>query len=171
MQMASAHNYYGTTRRTAHNGRNTHMHDLSSGYYYEHPKQHYNNRYNYSNEHYPQQQQQQQQQRSTNKNSKRGGSSTTNNRQQIINGSSSNNNNNNIFRHHSTSDNDQKEGEEWETASESSTNMRNGHYDTNTINTEQTNETKTIHRGRTPPKKSFSSQRPNARQIFKYTNA
>ncbi|CAF3579594.1 unnamed protein product [Rotaria sp. Silwood1] len=172
MQMASAHNYYGTTRRTAHNGRNTHMHDLSSGYYYEHPKQHYNNRYNYSNEHYPQQQQQQQQQqRSTNKNSKRGGSSTTNNRQQIINGSSSNNNNNNNFRHHSTSDNDQKEGEEWETASESSTNMRNGHYDTNTINTEQTNETKTIHRGRTPPKKSFSSQRPNARQIFKYTNA
>ncbi|CAF1064051.1 unnamed protein product [Rotaria sordida] len=167
MQMAAAHNYYGTTHRTAHNGRNTHMHDLSSDYYYEYPKQHYNNRYNYSNEHY--------QQRSTNKNSKRGSSSIINNRQpkqQIINGSSSNNNNNNNnVRHHSTSDNDQKEGEEWETASESSTNMRNGHYDTNAINTEQTNETKTIHRGKTPPKKSFSSQRPNARQIFKYTNA
>jgi hypothetical protein len=114
---------------------------------------HYNNRYNYSNDHY------QQQSRSNNKNSKRGGGGgtlTITNRQPkqaIINGS--NNNNNNNFRHHSISDNDQKEGEEWETASESSTNMRNGHYD----NTSTTNETKTIHRGRTPPKKSFSSQR------------
>ncbi len=117
---------------------------------------HYNNRYNYSNEHY---QQQQQQPRSTNKNSKRGNSTTINNRQhkqQIING-----NNNNNFRHHSTSDNDQKEGEEWETASESSTNMRNGHYDNSGINNQQTNEIKSIHRGRTPPKKSFSSQRLN----------
>ena len=73
-------------------------------------------------------------------------------KQAITNGS---NNNNNNIRHHSVSDNDQKEGEEWETASESSTNMRNGHYD----NTSTANESKSIHRGRTPPKKSFSSQR------------
>jgi len=39
MQMAATQNYYGTTRRTANNGRNTHMHDLSSSYYYEHPQQ------------------------------------------------------------------------------------------------------------------------------------
>ncbi len=117
---------------------------------------HYNNRYNYSNEHYPQQQQQ----RSANKNSKRGVASTINNRQpkqQTINGI--NNKNNNNIRHHSVSDNDQKEGEEWETASESSTNMRNGHYDNSGINNQQTNETKSINRGKTPPKKSFSSQR------------
>ncbi len=110
---------------------------------------HYNNRYNYSNDHY------QAQPHSKNKTSKRGRTLTINNRQQkpaIINGS---NNNNNNIRHHSVSDNDQKEGEEWETASESSTNMRNGHYDNNST----ANETKTIHRGRTPPKKSFSNQR------------
>ncbi|CAF4518616.1 unnamed protein product, partial [Rotaria magnacalcarata] len=95
-----------------------------------------------------------QQQRPTNKNSKRGGTSTINNRQPT-NGTNNTNNN----RHHSTSDNDLKEGEEWETASESSTNMRNDPYDTNAINSEQTNETKSsTHRGRTPPKKSFSSQ-------------
>ncbi len=118
---------------------------------------HYNNRYNYSNDHY--QQQQQQPPRSNNKNSKRVGSLTINNRQQkqaIINGSNNNNNNN---RHHSISDNDQKEGEEWETASESSTNMRNGHYDNTGLNNSTTNETKSINRGRTPPKKSFSNQR------------
>lgn len=107
---------------------------------------HYNNRYNYSNENY-------QKKRPANKNSKRISTSAINNRQPT-NGSNNNN------RHHSTSDNDQKEGEEWETASESSTNMRNDHYDTNAINSEQTNETKpSNHRGRTPPKKSFSSQR------------
>ncbi|CAF4154839.1 unnamed protein product, partial [Adineta steineri] len=61
-------------------------------------------------------------------------------------------------------------GEEWETASESSTNMRNGHYDNNGINNQQTNETKSVNRGRTPPKKSFSSQRSNPRLISKYTN-
>ncbi|UJR31210.1 hypothetical protein I4U23_018714 [Adineta vaga] len=170
MQMTDTHNYYGSTRRTAHNGRNNHMHDLSSNYYYEHPQQqHYNNRYNnYSNEHYSQSS------RQITKRSKRGGAgsngaSTINNRQQkqhIVNGNNNNTNNNN-FRHHSTSDNDQKEGEEWETASESSTNMRNGHSDNN----QQINEIKSVHRGRTPPKKSFSSQRPHARQIFKYTNA
>lgn len=76
---------------------------------------------------------------------------------QTVNGS--NNNNNNSFRHHSISDNDQKEGEEWETASESSTTMRNDQYDTNAINTEQTNETKSNHRGRTPTKTIFPSQR------------
>ncbi|CAF0777714.1 unnamed protein product [Adineta steineri] len=174
MQMSGTHNYYGSVRRAAHGGggRNSHTHDLSSNYYYEHPQQHYNNRYNYSNEHY------QQQRPTNNKNSKRGGASIVQNQQQrqpIVNGSGggggSNNNNNNNFRHHSISDNDQKEGEEWETASESSTNMRNGHYDNNGINNQQTNETKSVNRGRTPPKKSFSSQRPNARQIFKYTNA
>jgi hypothetical protein len=62
-------------------------------------------------------------------------------------------------RHRSTSDNDQKEGEEWETASESSTNMRNGHYDSNGTNNVSTNTMKSMPRGRTPPKKSFSSQR------------
>jgi hypothetical protein len=35
MQIAATHNYYGTNRRTAHGGRNSHMQDLSSGYYYE----------------------------------------------------------------------------------------------------------------------------------------
>ncbi len=38
MQM-TAHNYYGTNRRTTRGGRSTHMHDLSGGYYYEHPQQ------------------------------------------------------------------------------------------------------------------------------------
>lgn len=112
---------------------------------------HYNNRYNYSNDQYHQ--------RSTNKTSKRGDTttaSTIKNRQRSING----NNNNNNHRHHSISDNDLKEGEEWETASESSTNMRNGHYDNNGMNNQQTNDIKSINnRGRTPPKKSFSSQR------------
>jgi hypothetical protein len=37
MQM-SAHNYFGTNRRTTR-GRSTRMHDLSGGYYYEHPQQ------------------------------------------------------------------------------------------------------------------------------------
>lgn len=87
--------------------------------------------------------------------SKRGVGSSNNHHRQAkqvtINGTNNNNNNTN-FRHHSTSDNDQKEGEEWETASESSTNMRNGHDDTNPTS-------KSLHRGRTPPKKSFSSQR------------
>ncbi|CAF0891877.1 unnamed protein product [Adineta ricciae] len=163
MSMTGTHNYYGTTRRMANNGRNTHIHDLSSNYYYEHPQQHYNNRYNnYSNEHY------QQSSRQTTKHTKRNGTSAINNRHQkqhVVNGDTNNTNNN--HRHHSTSDNDQKEGEEWETASESSMNMRNGHYDNN----QSTNEIKAVHRGRTPPKKSFSSQRPHARQIFKYTNA
>jgi hypothetical protein len=36
MQMAATHNYYGTARHTTHSGRNNHIHDLSSGYYYEH---------------------------------------------------------------------------------------------------------------------------------------
>ena len=112
---------------------------------------HYNNRYNnYSNEHY------QQSSRQTTKHTKRNGTSAINNRpqkQHVVNGNTNNTNNN--HRHHSTSDNDQKEGEEWETASESSMNMRNGHYDNN----QSTNEIKAVHRGRTPPKKSFSSQR------------
>jgi hypothetical protein len=38
MQMSSQ-NYFGTNRRTTRGGRNTHMHDLSGGYYYEHPQQ------------------------------------------------------------------------------------------------------------------------------------
>ncbi len=55
------------------------------------------------------------------------------------------------------SDNELKEGEEWETASESSANMRNNHHENN----EQTitNEIKSTNQERTPPKKSFSSQR------------
>ena len=85
----------------------------------------YNNRYNYSNEHY-----QQHQTRSLNKTTKRGGSSsaTATDRHQTkpatISGSTTN------LRHQSASDNEQKEGEEWETASESSANMRNVHHDT-----------------------------------------
>ncbi|CAF1180634.1 unnamed protein product [Adineta steineri] len=56
MQMSGTHNYYGSVRRVAHGGRNSHTHGLSSNYYYyEHPQQYYNNRYNYSNEHYQQQ--------------------------------------------------------------------------------------------------------------------
>jgi hypothetical protein len=35
MQIVATHNYYGTNRRTGHGSRNSHMHDLSSGYYYE----------------------------------------------------------------------------------------------------------------------------------------
>ncbi len=38
MQM-SAQTYFGTNRRTTRSDRNTHMHDLSGGYYYEHPQQ------------------------------------------------------------------------------------------------------------------------------------
>ncbi|CAF0765008.1 unnamed protein product [Adineta steineri] len=127
---------------SAHGGsRNSHKHDLSSNYYYEHPLKHYNNRYNYSHEHY-------QQQRPTNKkHSKRSDASIIQNQQQrqpIVNGSGSNKNNN--FRHHSINDSDQKEGEEGETASEPSTNMRNGHYDNTRIKNQQTNETKSFNR-------------------------
>jgi hypothetical protein len=114
----------------------------------------YNNRYNYSTDHY-QQQQQQHQTRPINKTTKRGTSTVTSiDRQQ--NKQPINNNNNNNLHHQSVSDNEQKEGEEWETASESSANMRNSQQQTikSTIN-----ETKTINRDRTPPKKSFSSQR------------
>jgi hypothetical protein len=35
----SSHQYFGTNRRTTSGGRSAHMHDLSSGYYYEHPQQ------------------------------------------------------------------------------------------------------------------------------------
>jgi hypothetical protein len=38
MQM-TGHNYYGTSRRVTRGGRSTRMHDLSGGYYYEHPQQ------------------------------------------------------------------------------------------------------------------------------------
>ncbi|CAF2823948.1 unnamed protein product [Rotaria sp. Silwood2] len=163
----NAHNYYGTSRRTTRGGRNTRMHDLSGGYYYEQPQQRYNNRYNYSNEHY-------QQQYSVNKTTKRTSSATATttttttstdrqpNKQQITKGNNINNNNNNInLRHQSASDNEQKEGEEWETASESSANMRSGHTDTNQQQSVRstTNETKPTNRDRTPPKKSFASQR------------
>jgi hypothetical protein len=40
--------------------------------------------------------------------------------------------------------------------------MRNGHYDNSGINNQRINETKTINHGKTPPKKSFSSQRLNS---------
>ena len=76
-------------------------------------------------------------------------------------------------RHHSSSDNEQKEGEEWETASESSTNMRNGHHENHSMGTKtMNNEMKSTHQDRTPPpappvppptaplpKKSFANQR------------
>ncbi|CAF1427003.1 unnamed protein product [Adineta steineri] len=76
MQMSGTHNYYGSVRRVAHGGRYSHTHDLSSNYYYEHRQKHYNNRYNYSNEHY-------QQQRPTNKkHPKRGDASVIQNQQQ-----------------------------------------------------------------------------------------
>ncbi|CAF1097369.1 unnamed protein product [Rotaria sordida] len=158
----NAHNYYGTSRRTTRGGRNTRMHDLSGGYYYEHPQQRYNSRYNYLNEHY-----QQHPTHSTNKTTKRTGSSTITadrqqHKQQTTKGNNNNNNNNTNLRPQSASDNEQKEGEEWETASESSANMRSTHTDTNQQQSikSTTNETKSTDRDRTPPKKSFSSQRP-----------
>jgi hypothetical protein len=56
-----------------------------------------------------------------------------------------------------------KEGEEWETASESSANMRTSHHDNTQqqqpIKSTAVNETKPTNRDRTPPKKSFLSQR------------
>jgi hypothetical protein len=154
------HNYFNTNRRTTRGtGRNTRIHDLSGGYYYEHPQQRYNNRYSYSADHY--QQSSSHQTRTTNKPTKRGGSTTTTtdrqqNKQQINN--TSNNNNNNNLPHQSISDNEQKEGEEWETASESSTNMRNNQQQQTLKIT--TDETKINNRDKTPPKKSFSNQRP-----------
>lgn len=65
------------------------------------------------------------------------------------------------IRHPSASDNEQKEGEEWETASESSANMRPIHTDTNQQPTTKptVHDTKSTNRDRTPPKKSFASQR------------
>ncbi|CAF4416873.1 unnamed protein product, partial [Adineta steineri] len=33
MQMSGTHDYYGSVRRAAHGGRNSHIHDLSSNYY------------------------------------------------------------------------------------------------------------------------------------------
>ena len=175
MPMASAQDYYDASRRAVTSGRNRPIQDLSSGYYYEHPHQsvrsmhplltsalssrrHYNSRYNYSNEHY--QQQQPSARFNPKRSSKRGGLSAVSTRpqkSQVNNGS--NNNNNSHPRHHSVSDNDQKEGEEWETASESSTNMRTGHHDNNGSGHQPTNDNGSNHRGRTPPKKSFSSQR------------
>lgn len=105
----------------------------------------YNTRYGYSTGHY---QQQQSQTRSGNKNNKRANSATTD-RQQTK--PTINTGTNNL------SDNDQKEGEEWETASESSANMRINHHESdppaNSI------EIKPINHERTPPKKSFASQR------------
>ncbi|CAF1070385.1 unnamed protein product [Adineta steineri] len=68
-------------------------------------KLHYNNRYNYSNEHY------QQQRPTNNTHSKCGGAALIQNQQQrqlTFNGSGSNHNN---FPHYSISDNNQKEGE------------------------------------------------------------
>jgi len=113
----------------------------------------YNNRYNYSTDHY---QQQQHQTRPINKTTKRGTSTVVTSIDRQQNKQPINNNNNNNLHHQSVSDNEQKEGEEWETASESSANMRNNQQQTikSTIN-----ETKAINRDRTPPKKSFSSQR------------
>ncbi|CAF4271638.1 unnamed protein product, partial [Adineta steineri] len=156
MQM-NTHDYYGTNRRTTRGGRNSRMQDLSGGYYYEHPQQRYNSRYNYSNEHY-----QQHPTRTSNKTTKRGGSSSITDRQQTKQKTNSGSNSTSInIGHQSVSDNEQKEGEEWETASESSANMRNSHHDTNQQAVKSiSNEIKSTTRDRTPPKKSFSSQRP-----------
>ncbi|CAF1584954.1 unnamed protein product, partial [Didymodactylos carnosus] len=74
---------------------------------------------------------------------------------------------------------------DWETASESSAKMRNGNnYERSGsgagLNKERENITlmndKLGNGGhyqgdRTPPRKSYSSQRPSARPIYKYTNA
>ena len=131
---------------------------------------HYSNRYNYSNEHYPASHSTR---LNVKKTSKRGGgvSSSTptnphdkprlNNGNGNGNGHNNNNNSNSSHnvRHHSTSDNDQKEGEEWETASESSTNMRNGHHENNGSSHTPTTTVKSIHSARTQPKKNFHSQR------------
>ena len=174
MPMASAQDYYDASRRAVTSGRNRPIQDLSSGYYYEHPHQsvrsmhplltsalssrrHYNSRYNYSNEHY--QQQQPSARFNPKRSSKRGGLSAVSTRPQKSQVNNGSNNNNSHPRHHSVSDNDQKEGEEWETASESSTNMRTGHHDNNGSGHQPTNDNGSNHRGRTPPKKSFSSQR------------
>ena len=103
----------------------------------------YNSRYSYSTDHY----QKQSQNRPANKMNKRGNSATTDHSQtkSTINAGPAN-----------LSDNEQKEGEEWETASESSANMRNNHHENDQpIAT----EIKPINRDRTPPKKSFASQR------------
>ncbi|CAF2085782.1 unnamed protein product [Rotaria magnacalcarata] len=155
----SSHNYYATGHRTTRGSRTARMHDLSGGYYYEHPQQRYNNRYNYSNEHYAQQHQV----HVPNKTIKRAGSSTaTNDRQQTKQQTMKGSNAIINPRLQSASDNEQKEGEEWETASESSANMRSaGHPEVNPqVAKSITSETKSTHRDRTPPKKSFSSQRP-----------
>jgi len=154
--------YYSSSRRGGSNGR---MQDLSSVYYYNQSQSRYHNQYNnYSNEHYSTS-------RSNTRTAKRGSSTKLTNREHQTTKQSSptaaattttaTTSNSIHQRHHSSSDNEQKEGEEWETASESSTNMRNGHQETNsTVVKPTTNEIKSIVRDRTPPKKSFSSQRP-----------
>jgi hypothetical protein len=139
----------------------------------------YHQQYNYSGEHYGTASQHQT--RATAKIGKRGATTKTMDRSQhkrtspirthatmsiatIATTSTNNNNNHHLFRHQSASDNDQKEGEEWETASESSTNMRNGHHDNNQVLLVQPiksnmHETQIVNRDRTPPKKSFFNQR------------
>lgn len=103
----------------------------------------YNSRYSYSTDHY----QKQSQNRPGNKTSKRGNSATADHSQTkpTTNAGTTN-----------LSDNEQKEGEEWETASESSANMRNNHHENDQP---ITTEIKPTNRDRTPPKKSFASQR------------
>jgi len=150
--------YYNNSRR------NPTMQDTSSsGYYYEHPQQQNYNQSQYNN--FPCESSQSVRVQPK-KHSKRGGTTPSTHQRAV----KTRLNNGNHHRHHSTSDNDPKEGEEWETASESSTNMRNGHQDNHHPHS-STATTSTNHRGRTPPQKSFSSQRQHARQIFKYTNA
>ncbi|CAF0982507.1 unnamed protein product [Adineta ricciae] len=159
MQM-TGHNYYGTTRLTARGGRNTHIQDLSTGYYYEHPQQRYNSRYNYSTDPYSQSRSQT---RSITKTTKRGGLSSATDRKQTKSKTVSNSNNTSSNLHQqSVSDNELKEGEEWETASESSGIMRSNHQDGSQqpANKSTAADDTSGNRDRTPPKKSFSSQRP-----------
>lgn len=70
--------------------------------------------------------------------------------------SGSNRSKNSNHHQNSTSDNDQKEGEEWETASESSEKMRNGYHNNPSTTS---NSLKSMHRGRTSPKKTVNYQR------------
>lgn len=146
----TSHTYYGNNRRAARS------HDASNSYYYNQSQQHYNNQYGYQQDPYHQT-------RVVSKTIKRGGSMKTSDRQPTKSATSTGSNSNYKTahnRHHSGSDNEQKEGEEWETASESSTNMRNGHSENVQTNKTSTVENKNLNRDRTPPKKSFSNQRP-----------
>ena len=119
----------------------------------------YNSRYSYSTDPYSQSRSQT---RSTTKTSKRGGSASAIDRKQTKSRTISNTNNTSSSLHQqSVSDNELKEGEEWETASESSGIVRSNHQDSSQqpANKSTADDDTPSNRDRTPPKKSFSSQR------------